>query len=219
MYNLEWSKFVDLIKGTYSPPHEVEKVESDFLTLTMKNLDCRKYMSDFNSLSRLVPYLITPESKCIARFIGGLAPEIKGMVKASKPTTYRSAVDLSLSLTLDAVRQKSVNTETNRKRQRKDDRSKKSKKGKFGFGNNQQRSDERPVCKTCNKRHWGQCRSDQEAKSCGICKKLGHRSLDCKDLKNVVCYVCGDKGHIKTNCPKFSQEGTVKPEEAKKGNA
>ncbi|XP_021986885.1 uncharacterized protein LOC110883437 [Helianthus annuus] len=50
-------------------------------------------------------------------------------------------------------------------------------------------------------------------------KKTGHKSLDCKDLKNVVCYGCGDKGHIKTNYPKRAVEGTAKPREAKKSNA
>ncbi|XP_021999534.1 uncharacterized protein LOC110896591 [Helianthus annuus] len=219
LYNLEWYKFVDLIKETYCPPHEVEKVESDFLTLTMKNLDCRKYVPDFNSLSRLVPYLITPESKRIARFIGGLAPGIKGMVKASKPTTFRSAVDLSFSLTQDEVRQKSVKIETDGKWKREDDRSQKSKKGKFGSGKNQQRSDERPICKTCNIRHWGHCRSDQQAKPYGICEKSGHKSLDSKDLKNVVCYGCSNKVHIRTNCPKLAKEGNDKPGEEKKRNA
>ncbi|XP_022040871.1 uncharacterized protein LOC110943429 [Helianthus annuus] len=175
LYNMKWSKFVDLIKETYYPPHEVEKVESYFLTLTMKNMDCRKYVSGYNSLSRLVPYLITPEVKRIARFIGGLAPEIKGMVKSSKPITFRSDVDLSLSLTQDEVRLRSVKTETDGKRKRDDNRFQNSKKGKFGFDKNQQR-----------------------------------------DLKNVVCYGCGEKSHTKTNCSKRAAEGNPKPGEAKK---
>ncbi|KAJ0868092.1 putative retrotransposon gag domain-containing protein [Helianthus annuus] len=90
LYNLSWNKFSDLVKDTYCPQHEVERIETDFLTLVMKDLDCRSYVTSFNSISRLVPYLVTPEPKRIACFIGGLAPEVKGNVKASKPTTYRS---------------------------------------------------------------------------------------------------------------------------------
>ncbi|XP_021985987.1 uncharacterized protein LOC110882217 [Helianthus annuus] len=128
LYNLEWSKFVDLIKETYCPQHEVEKVEK-----------------------------------------------------------------------------------------REDENSQKSKKkGKFGFHKkNHQGSDDRPVCKTCNRKHGGQCRQDQQAKPCGIYKKTGHKAIDCKDLKDAICYGCGEKGHIKTNCPKNAK----KPGEAKKGNA
>ncbi|XP_021974756.1 uncharacterized protein LOC110869856 [Helianthus annuus] len=200
LYNLEWSKFVDMIKEVYCPQHEVEKVESDFLTLVMKNLDCWTYVTDFNSMSRLVPYLITPEPKRIAHFIDGLASEIKGHVKSSKPTTYRSAVDLSLSLTLDVLRSRSGKTDAEGKRKREDGNSQKSnkkKKGRFGFKKNQDRS------------------GQSQAKPCGICKKKGYKTLKCKNLKDVVCYGCNEKEHIKTNCLKSAK----KPEEAKKGNA
>ncbi|XP_022042301.1 uncharacterized protein LOC110944966 [Helianthus annuus] len=134
LYNLSWPKFVELIPETYCPPHEVEKVESNFLKLTMKNLNCRAYVSDYNSLSRLVPYLITPESKHIARFIGGLALEIKGMVNSSKPTTIRSVVDLALSLTEDEKRVRAANGENKRKRD--DTPVRDSKKGKTGSNYN-----------------------------------------------------------------------------------
>ncbi|XP_022040662.1 extensin-like [Helianthus annuus] len=39
LYNLSWEKFVDLVKDAYCPQHEVERVETDFLTLVMKDLD------------------------------------------------------------------------------------------------------------------------------------------------------------------------------------
>ena len=89
----------------------------------MKNLDCQAYLTSFNTLSRLVPYLVTPEPKRIARFIGGLAPEIKASVKASRPVTFRSVTDLSLSLTQDAARQRALKSSESDKRKREDDNS------------------------------------------------------------------------------------------------
>ena len=65
LYNLSWEKFVDLVKDTYCPQHEVERVETDFLTFVMKDLDCRSYVTSFNSMSRLVPYLVTPEPSAL----------------------------------------------------------------------------------------------------------------------------------------------------------
>ncbi|KAJ0825096.1 putative retrotransposon gag domain-containing protein [Helianthus annuus] len=94
LYNMSWEQFVALIKDNYCPQHEVKKLESDFLSLVMKNLDCQAYLTSFNTLSRLVPYLVTPEPKRIARFIGGLAPEIKASVKASRPATFRFVADI-----------------------------------------------------------------------------------------------------------------------------
>ncbi|XP_022019118.1 uncharacterized protein LOC110919146 [Helianthus annuus] len=175
-------------------------------------------------MSRLVPYLVTPEPKRIARFIGGLAPEIKGNVKASRPTTYRSVVDLSLSLTLATVRNKSVKDSDEGKRKREDESSHRSDKKRKGntefkkgseFKNNSNQSDKRPKCKNCRKRHSGKCIIDPQAKLCGICKKKGHKTLEFKELKNATCYNCNEKAHIKTNCPKLAK----KPKEAKKINA
>ncbi|XP_022042414.1 uncharacterized protein LOC110945087 [Helianthus annuus] len=202
MYNLSWSKFVELIRKTYCPPHEVEKVESDFLRLTMKGLECRAYVSEYNSLSRLVPYLITPESKRIAWFLGGLALEIKGMVKSSKPATYRSVVDLALSLTEDEIRARVTKAEEDHKRKCDDTLRKDYKKGKTGSNYNQSKPNEaKPKCKTCGKQHFRKCLHEQN-KGCGICKEMDHKSHECKNLKDATCYGCGEKGHIKTRCPK-----------------
>ncbi|XP_021985932.1 zinc finger CCHC domain-containing protein 9-like [Helianthus annuus] len=218
LYNLSWDKFVDLMRETFCPQHEIEKAEADFLTLVMKNLDCPACVTSFNAMSRMVPYLITPEPKRIACFIGGLDPEVKGHVKASRPATYLSAVDLSLSLTLDIIRNKSVRTTDDGKRKRENDnsrRSDKKKKGNSEFKKSSNQSGDRPVCKNCKKRHHGKCTIDPRERPCGICKTKGHKALECKDLKNATCYGCNEKGHIKPNCPK----NTKKPGEAKKTNA
>ncbi|XP_022032015.1 uncharacterized protein LOC110933083 [Helianthus annuus] len=159
---------------------------------------------------------ITAEPKRIARFIGGLAPEVKGNVKASKPATYRSAVDLSLSLSLDVVRSRAKKATDEGKRKREDDKSPQlNKKNKGNSGSKKGQSNDKPRCKTCYKRHFGKCNQDPQAKPCGICKKKGHKSVECRNIKDATCYGCNEKGHIKTNCPKNAK----KPEEAKKTNA
>ncbi|XP_035831983.1 uncharacterized protein LOC110870402 [Helianthus annuus] len=216
LYNLSWDKFVELVKDTYCPQHEVERIEADFLMLVMKDLDCRSYVTSFNSMSRLMPYLVTPEPKHIARFIGGLTPEVKENVKASKPATYRSDVDLSLSLTLDVVRSRAKKTTDEGKRKREEDQSHHSNKKKKGnSGSKKGQSCDKPRCKTCNKRHLGKCNQDPQAKPCGISKKKGHKTVECRNIKDATSYGCNENGHIKTNCPKISK----KPDEAKKTNA
>ncbi|XP_035835696.1 uncharacterized protein LOC118483976 [Helianthus annuus] len=225
---MSWNQFVALIKENYCPQHEVEKIESDFLLLVMKNLDCQAYLTSFNTLSRLVPYLVTPEPKRIARFIGGMAPEIKASVKASRPATFRSAADISLSLTLDAVRQRSLRNADAEKRKREDDgswRSEKKRKGnndhKKGSGSKKgdQQTGDKPRCKVCKKHHFGRCRyksrSQSQPKVCGICKSPDHKALYCKKLKDATCFNCNEKGHLRPNCPKLAK----KAEEGKKTNA
>ncbi|KAJ0565465.1 putative nucleotidyltransferase, Ribonuclease H [Helianthus annuus] len=230
LYIMTWEEFISLIKENYCPQHEVEKIESDFLSLVMTNLDCQAYLTSFSTMSQLVPYLVTPEPKRITRFIGGLAPEIKASVKASRPATFRSVADISLSLTLDAVRQRSLRNKEAEKRKREDDTSRRSSKKHRGNGDNKkgsesrrdgQQSGEKPKCKICKKQHFGKCRLESNSQTqlksfaCGICKSKDHKTLDCKKLKDATCYSCNEKGHIKTNCPKYAK----KPEEARKTNA
>ncbi|XP_021974585.1 uncharacterized protein LOC110869656 [Helianthus annuus] len=170
------------------------------------------------------------QPKRIARFIGGLAPEIKASVKASRPATFRSVADISLSLTLDAVRQRSLRNKKAEKRKREDDGSRKSNKKHRGSGDNKKGSEsrkdghnsgEKPMCKICKKQHYGKCRLESNSQTqskpfaCGICKSTDHKTLDCKKIKDATCYRCNEKGHIKTNCPKYNK----KPEEVKKTNA
>ncbi|XP_021995973.1 uncharacterized protein LOC110893161 [Helianthus annuus] len=179
-------------------------------------------------MSRLVPYLVTPEPKRIAHFIRGLAPEIKASVKASRPTTFRSVADLSLSLTLDAVRQRSLRNSDEGKRKLENENSHHSDKKHKGnsdhkksseFKKYDQHSGEKPKCKICKKRHLGECRYESKSQSqprvCGICKSSEHKTLDCKKIKDATCYNCNEKGYIKSDCPKYAK----KPEDGKKTNA
>nr|GEV80183.1 reverse transcriptase domain-containing protein [Tanacetum cinerariifolium] len=45
------------------------------------------YTDRFHELSRLVPHLVTPESKKIERYMYGLASQIRRMVAATEPKT------------------------------------------------------------------------------------------------------------------------------------
>ncbi|MFS7976835.1 putative nucleotidyltransferase, Ribonuclease H [Helianthus anomalus] len=227
---MTWEEFISLIRENYCPQHEVEKIESDFVSLVMTNLDCQAYLTSFNTMSRLVPYLVTPEPRRIARFIGGLEPAIKASVKASRPTTFRSVTDLSLSLPMDAVRLRMLRNKEVEKRKREDDTSRRSSKKHRGNGDGKrgtetkkdgQQTGEKPKCKNCQKHHFGKCRlgsnpqSQSKPYSCGLCKSKDHKTVDCKKIKDTTCYNCSEKGHIKSNCPKYAK----KTEETKKNNA
>ncbi|MFS7931163.1 putative nucleotidyltransferase, Ribonuclease H [Helianthus anomalus] len=230
LYKMTWEEFVSLIKENYYPQHEVEKIESDFVSLVMTNLDCQAYLTSFNTMSRLVPYLVTPEPRRIARFIGGLEPAIKASVKGSRPTTFRSLTDLSLSHTLDVVRLRTLRNKEAEKRKREDDTSRRSGKKHRGNGDGKrgaeakkdgQQSGEKPKCKSCQKFQFGKCRQGSNSQSqpksfaCGLCKSRDHKTVDCKKIKDATCYGCNEKGHIKSNCPKNAR----KAEENKKTNA
>nr|GFD40326.1 reverse transcriptase domain-containing protein [Tanacetum cinerariifolium] len=58
----------------------------------------------FHEMDRLVPHLVTPESRKIERYVYGLALQIRGMVVATEPKTMQKAVQISDILTDEAVR-------------------------------------------------------------------------------------------------------------------
>ncbi|GJU39089.1 hypothetical protein Tco_1192046 [Tanacetum coccineum] len=57
------------------------------------------YTDRFHELARLVPHLVTPESRMIERYVYGLAPQIRGMVAATEPKTMQKALQISSALT------------------------------------------------------------------------------------------------------------------------
>ncbi|GKB81807.1 hypothetical protein Tco_0948702 [Tanacetum coccineum] len=66
------------------------------------------YTNRFHELARLVPHLVTLESRKIKRYLYGLALQICGMVVATEPNTIQKAVQISGALTDEAVRNGSI---------------------------------------------------------------------------------------------------------------
>ncbi|GKG62794.1 hypothetical protein Tco_0636525, partial [Tanacetum coccineum] len=52
------------------------------------------YTDRFNELARLVPHLVTPESRMIEKYVYGLAPQIRRMVIATEPKTIQKALQI-----------------------------------------------------------------------------------------------------------------------------
>ena len=82
----------------------MQKLEHEFYHHTMVGTDHTAYTDRFHELARLVPHMVTPESKRIERYIYGLVPEIRGMVKATEPPTIQSAILKAATLTDEMVR-------------------------------------------------------------------------------------------------------------------
>ncbi|GJS42201.1 hypothetical protein Tco_0567244 [Tanacetum coccineum] len=84
------------------------KLESELWNHAMVGAGHAAYTDRFHELARLVPHLVTPESRMIERYVYGLAPQIRGMVAATEPKTIQKAVQISGALTDEAVRNGSI---------------------------------------------------------------------------------------------------------------
>ncbi|GJR82478.1 putative reverse transcriptase domain-containing protein [Tanacetum coccineum] len=77
--------------------HDMQKLESELWNYAMVgagHAGHAVYTDRFHELARLVPHLVTPESRMIKRYVYGLAPQIRRMVATTKPKTIQKAVQI-----------------------------------------------------------------------------------------------------------------------------
>ncbi|GJX08885.1 putative reverse transcriptase domain-containing protein [Tanacetum coccineum] len=93
-----------LMVEEFCPSNEMEKLENEFWNHKMVGANLAAYTDRFHELAKLVPHLVTPDLSRIKRYIARLAPEIKGMLRATQPTTIQNAILRSRILTDEVVR-------------------------------------------------------------------------------------------------------------------
>nr|GEV51750.1 hypothetical protein [Tanacetum cinerariifolium] len=182
------------------------------------------YTDRFHELARLVPHLVTLESRMIERYMYGFAPQIRRMVAAMEPKTIQKAMQISGALTDEAVRNGSI------KKVEKRENVGEPSKNKGGRDDNKRTRIEKvfattvnsigrentgtwPKCTTCNSYHapGGPCRT------CFNYNHLGHLAKDCRGVpRNVnpvnagsppirACYECGSTDHVRSACPRLNR--------------
>ncbi|GKD97663.1 hypothetical protein Tco_1381560, partial [Tanacetum coccineum] len=182
------------------------------------------YTNRFHELARLVPQLVTPESRKIKRYVYGLAPQICEMVAAMEPKTIQKAVQFSGALTDEAARNGSIkkaekrgNVEEPSKDKNGRDDNKRTRTGNaFATTANpigRENTNTSPKCTTCNSYHAprGPCRT------CFYYYRPGYLAKDCRGVpKNVnpvnarnptfkACYKCGSTDYVRSSCPRLNR--------------
>ncbi|GJZ55276.1 putative reverse transcriptase domain-containing protein, partial [Tanacetum coccineum] len=89
---ITWVQFKALLVEEFYPSNKMEKLESEFWNHTMVGANHAGYTDRFHELAKLVPHLMISESKRIGRYINRLAPQIRGMLRATQPTMIQSAI-------------------------------------------------------------------------------------------------------------------------------
>ncbi|GJT02040.1 putative reverse transcriptase domain-containing protein [Tanacetum coccineum] len=186
-----WDDFKKLLMEEYCPDDEVQKLESKIWNHKIVGSNIDGYTARFNELARLVPHMVTLESRYVNRYIRGLAPKIKAHVTSSKRATIQGAVSMANHLTTDGIkdrlfkkkenaRNKRRSNDQNRNRGR-DDRNKRQRTGKnFAL--------------TAPEQGQGQ---HQYAGQYPKCAK-----------PRPTCFECGDPNHFRRNCPRMNRATT-----------
>nr|XP_043610684.1 uncharacterized protein LOC122582341 [Erigeron canadensis] len=101
---MSWREFKELMQAEFCPVHELQKLQIEFLQLTMVGADHASCTSRFYELSRFIPYLVDPKPKWIEKYIAGLEPHVRVQVVTAGPTTIQDVVSKAGSLTEELVR-------------------------------------------------------------------------------------------------------------------
>nr|GEW99375.1 50S ribosomal protein L19-2, chloroplastic-like [Tanacetum cinerariifolium] len=101
---MTWEEFKALLAEEFYPGNEMEKLETEFWNHTMVGANHAPYTYRFHELAKLVPHLVTLESKRIGKYIHGLVSQIRRMLRATQPTTIQSAILTARILTNETVR-------------------------------------------------------------------------------------------------------------------
>ncbi|GJS23298.1 putative reverse transcriptase domain-containing protein [Tanacetum coccineum] len=91
-----WIKKMESVHdmSEFCPSHEIQKLESELWNPAMVGAGHAVYTDRFHKLARLVPHLVTPDSRMVKRYVYGLAPQIRRMVATTKPKTIQKAVQI-----------------------------------------------------------------------------------------------------------------------------
>ncbi|GKF38856.1 hypothetical protein Tco_0118917, partial [Tanacetum coccineum] len=92
----------------FCPSHEMQKLETELWNQNMVEAGHAAYTERFHELARLDPYLVTPKSRKIKRYVYVLALQSRGMVAATKLKTLQKTVQISGALINEAVRNVSI---------------------------------------------------------------------------------------------------------------
>ncbi|GJV87978.1 reverse transcriptase domain-containing protein [Tanacetum coccineum] len=224
--SMSWNNFKFMMIEEFCPSHEIQKLETKLWNHVMVGAGHAAYTDRFHELARLVPHLVTPESRKIERYVYGLAPQISGMVAATEPKTMQKAVQIAGALTDKAVRKGSIKKvekrgnvgELSKDKNGRDDNKKTSTGNAFATIANpvgRENTGVWPKCATCNSYH----APGGPFHTFFNCNRPGHFAKDCRVVpRNVnpvnvrnptpacgACYECGSTDHLKPACPRLNK--------------
>ncbi|XP_074361423.1 uncharacterized protein LOC141701688 [Apium graveolens] len=215
---MAWTRFKELFFDKYFPTYMKNEMEMKFLGLKQKGMFVSEYISRFLELSRFAPHQVDTEARKCQRFQEGLKPQIREKVSLLELEQFDKLVGKARI----AERDYEARTQffNNKKRGRetelivnsgfKKDNNKLHIRKKEMF----QGSDKRIIaseCKKCGLKYGGDICSRADG-LCYNCGEKGHIASQCPKPKVISCYSCGQPGHLSRDCP---QKGVTKEVETK----
>nr|GEU93798.1 hypothetical protein [Tanacetum cinerariifolium] len=174
-----WAEMKVMMTEEFCPPEEIQRMECELWNLRVKEMDISSYTTRFNELVILCPRMVPMERKKVEAYIHGLLENIKGEVTSSEPATLNKVVRMAHTLMEQKVKAIAEREADNKKRKWENFQGGSSSGG--GNNNSNRNNNNYP----------------NNPRDCW--SKVVATGANAQPI--VTCYRCGEKGHIKTNCP------------------
>ncbi|GJZ73995.1 putative reverse transcriptase domain-containing protein [Tanacetum coccineum] len=178
----------------YCPATEIQRMEQELWTLTLKGDDIEAYKNRFHELVLMCRELVSTENKKIERYTRGFPERIKGNITSSKPATLHDAINMARKLVEQVVQGRATSIGECNKRKWEDHQKNINNKNNNNYNRN-------------NNHHQQQNRRQETARAYAAAPAKGRGYAwnlpRCRSypLQDVTCYGCGEKGHYKDKCP------------------
>ncbi|GKA88335.1 putative reverse transcriptase domain-containing protein, partial [Tanacetum coccineum] len=182
--HIPWTEFKTMMTTEYCPATEIQRMEQELWTLTLKGDDIEAYNNRFHELALMCPELVPTEKKKIERYTHGFPERIKGNITSSKPTTLHDAINMVRELVEQAVQGRATKIGESKKRKWEDHQRNNNN------NNNRNRN---------NNYHQQQNRRQETARAYAAAP-TENRSYAGNLPK------CGEKGHLKNKYPKAGNQ-------------
>ncbi|GJS78994.1 putative reverse transcriptase domain-containing protein [Tanacetum coccineum] len=117
---LTWWNGNTMMTTEYCPATEIQRIEQEHWTLTLKGDNIEAYNNHFHELALMCPELVLTEKKKIERYTRGFPERIKGNITSSKPSTLHDAINMARELVQQAVQGRATRIGESNKRKWED---------------------------------------------------------------------------------------------------
>ncbi|KAK1694993.1 hypothetical protein QYE76_011690 [Lolium multiflorum] len=205
-----WEEFKRKFRESNVPESIVELKRRKFESLEQKDNAILTYVREFSKLSRYAVEEVNTEDKKKKRFLRGLSPQFKVQLRMMRATEFQELVDAAITLEDDF---KQLQEEKRKKAKYEPKRYFNNKPNmslsfKPRYNNNSSNN---------NSNYYGSRRNQafQTANQmvCRVCGFRGHTSKDCRKPK-IICFGCRQEGHMLKTVPRgIPEEVNLEEEE------